>query len=279
MNIAIITARGGSVRLPRKNVRPFCGHPLIAWSITAALNSQTVDSVVVSTDDDEIQDISLQYGASVIRRPDWPNPNELAANVPIGHAVDELYKVHGNAFTELVTILPTVPLIKPEDIDNLVRKRRELGADRLSPIIPQRETCLYKLITKNHARLAIFDKKYNYGIQPGGIVSTTPKCYIAFNDELPSKLDKVLDLPENWSSIEYYWVPAEYWQYADVDTAEEFEFAELVMEHYILKGQGMKVYTDYRASWEKALETIKESIDPEEVAKAVLAKYGNSEQR
>ena len=192
--------------------------------------------------------------------------------MPFGHAIGVLKERYGDDFNEVVTILPTTPLNKPGDIDELVRRRREIGADRISRIIPQRETCLYRLVAKNHARLTIFDKNYHYGIQPGGVVATTPESYVAFNNELPSLLDKDLNLPENWASIEYYWMPAEYWQYADVDTEEEFEFAQLVMEYYILKGKGMEVYEEYKRNWQNSDSYTDRKL------KNVLLKYGNAEQ-
>src|SRR3990167_1725570 len=65
MNLAVITARGGSKRIPRKNIKEFCGKPIIAYSIEAALNSNCFDEVMVSTDDDEIAEISKKYGAKV----------------------------------------------------------------------------------------------------------------------------------------------------------------------------------------------------------------------
>jgi len=68
MTIAVIIARGGSKRLPRKNLRPFCGHPLVSWAIVQAKSSRLIEEVYVSTDDDEIEEVSLKYGAKVIRR-------------------------------------------------------------------------------------------------------------------------------------------------------------------------------------------------------------------
>ncbi|WP_442886718.1 cytidylyltransferase domain-containing protein, partial [Arsukibacterium sp.] len=65
MNIAIIPARGGSKRIPRKNIKDFCGQPMLAYPIRAALESGVVDKVVVSTDDHEIADIARQHGAEV----------------------------------------------------------------------------------------------------------------------------------------------------------------------------------------------------------------------
>ena len=64
-NVAIIPARGGSKRIPRKNIRPFAGKPIIAWSIEAALASRTFDEVIVSTDDVEIAEVAKRYGATV----------------------------------------------------------------------------------------------------------------------------------------------------------------------------------------------------------------------
>ena len=65
MKLAVIPARGGSKRIPRKNIKHFCGKPMIAWSIEAALRSNCFDRVVVSTDDEEIANLALDYGAEV----------------------------------------------------------------------------------------------------------------------------------------------------------------------------------------------------------------------
>ena len=65
MNICIIPARGGSKRIPRKNIKLFCGRPMIAYSIKSAIEANIFDHIIVSTDDDEIAEISIKYGASV----------------------------------------------------------------------------------------------------------------------------------------------------------------------------------------------------------------------
>lgn len=67
--LAVIPARGGSKRIPRKNVRPFCGRPLICWTIETALVSSHLSDIVVNTDDDEIQSIAEEMGVTVHRRP------------------------------------------------------------------------------------------------------------------------------------------------------------------------------------------------------------------
>jgi len=275
---AIITARGGSKRLPRKNVKLFCGHPLVAWAITQAKNSELIDRVYVTTDDDEIEKISKQYGAEIIRRPNWPDADKAAANRPVLHAIGKIMEEHPELET-IITMLPTCPLQKPEDLDNGIRKYRQIGADRLSQIIPQRETVVYRITSPCVARLVIFDKKYHYGILPGGWLITSPNWYIAYNLGMPSDLDSDLDLPENWPQIETYYVTAEYWQYADTDTLEEFEFGEKIMEYYILKGQGISVYKNYFKEWTTKREKEKElqvSKSMEEKAVEQLTRMGVS---
>lgn len=93
MNIAIIPARGGSKRIPRKNIKGFCGKPMIAYSIEAALQSKLFDRVIVSTDDKEIANIAKEYGAEV----PFIRPKELSddytTTIPvIAHAITELQK-------------------------------------------------------------------------------------------------------------------------------------------------------------------------------------------
>jgi pseudaminic acid cytidylyltransferase len=91
MNVAIIPARGGSKRIPRKNIKPFCGKPMVAHAIENALASKFVDKVVVSTDDQEIADVAVQYGADV----PFLRPNELADDYTgtspvVRHAIETL---------------------------------------------------------------------------------------------------------------------------------------------------------------------------------------------
>lgn len=91
MNVAIIPARGGSKRIPRKNIKPFCGKPMVAHAIENALASKFVDKVVVSTDDQEIANVAVQYGADV----PFLRPNELADDYTgtspvVRHAIETL---------------------------------------------------------------------------------------------------------------------------------------------------------------------------------------------
>ena len=117
----VIPARGGSVRVPRKNVKILNGKPLIAYPIEAAKGAKTVDRIIVSTDDDEIKDVAIKFGAEVPFR----RPADLAEDVPtedvIIHAVEWLNE-NEQYFPDIVVCLePPVPFRKAEHIDRCVQ--------------------------------------------------------------------------------------------------------------------------------------------------------------
>lgn len=120
--IAIIPARGGSKRIPRKNTKLFFGKPMIAWSIEAALKSQLFAEVVVSTDDDEIAEIAVQCGAKVpFRRPEQL-ANDHAPTVPvIGHAIGALEAL-GWTFDLVCCIYATAPFVTIPDLQEGFRQ-------------------------------------------------------------------------------------------------------------------------------------------------------------
>lgn len=111
--VAVIPARGGSKGIPRKNVRPLCGKPLIAWTIESALNARKVERVVVSTDDPEIAQVSAAAGAEVIWRPQEISGDTAPSEAALIHALDKLKVRRG----PLAFLQCTSPLTLPEDID------------------------------------------------------------------------------------------------------------------------------------------------------------------
>ena len=121
---AIIPARCGSKRLLRKNILPFCGHPLIAWAIMRAKYCKYVDDVWLTTDDDEIAEIGEKYGARIIRRPDWPEPDKLSAFMPTVHAIEQIR--HHYDFDIHTIPLPTDPVFHPWDYDRLFERYFEI---------------------------------------------------------------------------------------------------------------------------------------------------------
>lgn len=118
LNIAIIPARGGSKRIPRKNLRNFCGKPIIAWSIDAALTSSRFDSVIVSTDDEEIAEYAIAQGASVpFFRPSHLADDFTTTRAVVNHALNWLED--NNQRPDYCCVLyATAPFVTPIDLTN-----------------------------------------------------------------------------------------------------------------------------------------------------------------
>lgn len=121
-NIAVIPARGGSKRIPRKNVKSFLGKPIIAYSIEAALKSGIFCEVMVSTDDDEIASVAKQYGAVVPFMRSVKNSNDYAGLADVCLEVIDMYIESGKKFDNLCCILPTAPFITDKKLVDAFEK-------------------------------------------------------------------------------------------------------------------------------------------------------------
>lgn len=116
MNVAVIPARGGSKRIPRKNIRPFAGKPMIGYAIEAALGCEAIDRVIVSTDDDEITDIARQLGAEIPFRRPADLSDDVTPTVPvIAHTITACREL-GWQIENVACIYPGVPFIRSEDL-------------------------------------------------------------------------------------------------------------------------------------------------------------------
>lgn len=116
MKVAVIPARGGSKRIPRKNIRNFCGKPMLAWSIDAALKSGCVDRVVVSTDDPEIASVAQEHGADIpFMRPANLADDYAGTTVVVQHAVQWLIS-QGVDVSEACCLYATAPFVTAEDL-------------------------------------------------------------------------------------------------------------------------------------------------------------------
>lgn len=129
MKLCVIPARGGSKRIPRKNIKEFCGKPMIAYSIQAAKDSGCFDRVIVSTDDQEIADVAKSYGADVPFMRPRELSNDYAGTIPvIKHAI-EWFEVHGEVFSEVCCLYATAPFIGSKTIKKSYDKLISTGSD------------------------------------------------------------------------------------------------------------------------------------------------------
>lgn len=135
-SIAIITARGGSKRIPRKNIKDFLGRPILSYSIEAALKSGLFDEVMVSTDDEEIADIAKKYGASVPFMRSEKTANDFASTDDVLMEVLTEYKKLGKEFETFACIYPTAPFVTAEKLKSGYNKLKESGCIGVMPVVP-----------------------------------------------------------------------------------------------------------------------------------------------
>lgn len=134
--IAIITARGGSKRIPKKNIKNFCGKPIIAYSIEAAMRSHVFEEVMVSTDSEEIAEISASYGASVPFTRSALTSGDYATTDDVVIEVIEKYISLGQKYDIICCIYPTAPFITPEILQDAYKLLIENEpADSVMPLV------------------------------------------------------------------------------------------------------------------------------------------------
>ena len=133
--LAIITARGGSKRIPRKNIRNFLGKPIIAYSIESAIKSGVFDEIMVSTDDDEIAEIAEEYGAKVPFKRSEATSNDTATTTDVIIEVLNEYKKRGFNFDYACCIYPTAPFITSDSLKIGFDKMLESQTEVAFPVV------------------------------------------------------------------------------------------------------------------------------------------------
>lgn len=133
--ICIIPARGGSKRILRKNIKPFLGKPIIAYSIEAALKSGLFDEVMVSTDDEEIVKVAIKYGATVPFLRSEETANDFASTYDVIHEVISKYKDVGQEFDFTCCLYATAPFITSFKLNSAFEKMIESKTDAVFPVL------------------------------------------------------------------------------------------------------------------------------------------------
>lgn len=145
--LAVITARGGSKRIPRKNMKTFCGQPIVLYSVKAALQAGIFEEVMVSTDDEEIAETAKAAGAAVPFMRSQENANDFATTADVVTEVLETYKKTGREFDIVCCIYPTAPFVTAEKLQRAMQLLTENGADGVLPVVrfgfpPQRSVIM-----------------------------------------------------------------------------------------------------------------------------------------
>lgn len=133
--VAIITARGGSKRIPRKNIKLFLGKPIIAYSIEAAIDSGVFDEVMVSTEDKEIAEIAKTYGAKVPFYRSGAAADDFATTADVLEEVIRRYRERGREFDCLCCIYPTAPFLTAENLKTAMDTLISQDAETVLPVV------------------------------------------------------------------------------------------------------------------------------------------------
>lgn len=134
-SIAIITARGGSKRIPGKNIKEFLGKPIICYSIEAAIDAGIFDEVMVSTDDEQIADIAKKAGAAVPFMRSDKTADDYATTDDVLMEVLEAYEKNGKNFDYMACIYPTAPFVTAEKLKEAIGLLIEKDADGIMPVV------------------------------------------------------------------------------------------------------------------------------------------------
>jgi CMP-N-acetylneuraminic acid synthetase len=157
--LAMILARRGSIGLQRKNVKLLLGKPLIAWTIEQAKKSKYIDRIIVSTEDEEIAEISRRYGAEVIERPEELAKDETPTIDVIFHVLEILKMKNYNP--EIVVLLqPTSPLRDAEDIDNAIKMFLNSDCESVVSVCEVEHPPYWSFEIEEAYLKPLFDKRY-----------------------------------------------------------------------------------------------------------------------
>jgi CMP-N,N'-diacetyllegionaminic acid synthase len=222
--VAIILARGGSKGIPKKNVLNFAGHPLVAWSIIQAKNTNNIDEVYVSSDSEEILKIADKYGAKTINRPHEFASDTAKSEDAIIHALEVLEDDY-----EIVIMLePTAPLRDPKDLGNAVTMFRSENWDSCFSGATLQDFLIWKKDQYGNLISVNYDYK-NQGprqmrepdyVENGAIYMFKPKIMLEEKNRFGGKIGIF---------------PNHFWQSFEIDEPDDWNFVELVFNKYLLK--------------------------------------------
>ena len=231
MNVAVIPARGGSKRIPKKNIKPFCGKPIVAYSIETAIASKLFDRVIVSTDDKEIADTVIQYGAEVpFMRPADLSDDYIGTTPVVSHAVKWMMD-QGYEVKSVCCIYATAPLIQKDDLIKA-----------------------YDIILKNKWEYVFSATSFGYPIQRSFLKLKTDRIQMFYPEHFETRSQ---DLPEAYHDAgQFYWGKTDAWlenrtafsgkstivvlptyRVVDIDTEEDWKRAEFVYKMLIANGK------------------------------------------
>lgn len=229
MTVCVIPARGGSKRIPLKNIRAFAGKPMIAWSIAAAQEAGCFDRIIVSTDSDEIADVALGHGAEVPFMRDSTLSDDMTPTVPV--IADAVQRMQLQADTPVCCLYATAPFARGKDLNSGLQLLRREAPEFVVSVTTFAFPIQRALRMKDSGRVEMFSPEL--------------------------ALTRSQDLEEAWHDAgQFYWATAQTWRapgssifsadtravvlpryrVQDIDKLEDWQRAEMLMA--VIQGQG-----------------------------------------
>ncbi len=221
MNIAVIPARGGSKRIPRKNIKVFCGKPMIYWAINSAKESGLFEHVVVSTDDEEIAGVARSFGAVT----PFTRPNELADDqtptVPvIAHAIKSAIDL-GWEVEYACCIYPCVPFLQVGDLVSALDFAVERNAEFVYPVTEYPHPVQRAMLRLPNGKMQFFNPKYE--------LTRTQDLEVAYHDAGQFYWGKASSwLEHKKMHTEGLGMPIPNWRVVDIDSPDDWSRAERI---------------------------------------------------
>ena len=232
-SVAVITARGGSKRIPRKNIKPFLGKPIIEYSIEAALKTGVFNEVMVSTDDEEIAQVAVNAGAKVPFLRSEQTSNDFATTADVLLEVIDSYERIGTSFDKVCCIYPTAPFVTANALKTAMMLLEQEKCDCVIPVVkfsfpPQRGVVIKdgKVVPKWPENMS----KRSQDLEP--FYHDCGQFYCldvdSFKKQKKIWMDNVVPFIQDEINVQ------------DIDTAEDWKIAE--MKYQILHGEDVKIY-------------------------------------
>jgi pseudaminic acid cytidylyltransferase len=219
--IAVIPARGGSKRIPRKNVKPFLGKPMITYAISTALESGLFDHVIVSTDDDEISEVAISFGAEVpFLRPASLSDDYTVTVTVVQHAITKCSDI-GWASDYVCCIYPCVPLLQTTDLQRSLQIFLDSNAKFCYPVVEFESPIQRALLMDNNGGLSF--------VNPKDELTRTQDLVTTFHDAGQfywGSTESWLSETKMHSNAVGYPIPT--WRTIDIDTFDDWKRAEIL---------------------------------------------------
>ncbi len=225
-NVAVILARGGSKGIPQKNLSPFCGKPLISWTIEQLLATKTIDSVWISSDDRAILNLGAKYGIGEIKRPSKLANDNASSEAGWMHALD-FFDSQRVPVTNLVAPQCTSPIRTSTDFEGALTKFSDDGLDSLFSATLVPDFNLWRSTNRGELESFTYDyrnrgrrqEKPDQYLENGSFWIFRPSIIRAHKNRLGGKMG--------------VWL-MDFWKSFQIDEPEDIRFCEVLMENYIL---------------------------------------------